>query len=475
MNGVAERLTGWPLGDAAGRHLDEIFRIINATTRAAVPSPVARVLGSGLVVGLANHTVLVARDGRHTHIADSGAPIRAADGTVVGVVLVFRDVGDEERVRAQAMQQQKLEALGQLAGGVAHDINNVLAAVLAASELLAGRGDDGVRRHATTISTAAQRGAAMVRQLLTFARPGADRQEAVELNRLVQETVALLERLLERRIVLATDLDPVPAMVLGDPAQLQNALINLGVNARDAIAGTGRITISVTRVALGEERAAELGLAAGVHVAVSVTDTGRGIASDVLPRLFEPFFTTKPAGQGTGLGLAAVYGVARAHRGAVTVASELGRGAVFTLFLPQAAIGPTAPVAPVPGWNGRGAVLVVDDDPVVRSAIADLLATTGFQVEQATGGMEAIDRIRAGLVPSLVVLDVDMPAPGGAATCRLLRALHADLPVLFISGWGADAEVERLLAEPATGFLPKPFRLDACGVAIGRLASGLMA
>lgn len=474
MNPVAEQLTGWRTTEAAGRHLDEVFVIRNARTRRPVPSPVARVLGSGTVVGLANHTVLIGRDGTETHIADSGAPIRGAGGAVVGVVLVFRDVGDEERAREQALQQQKLEALGQLAGGVAHDFNNLLAAIIAAAELLGRRldptGPDA--RYLGIIANAGSRGADLARQLLAFARKAPLRDEPVDLNRIVQDTAALLERLIEKRIVVQVEQDPARPMTQGDAGQLQSVLLNLGINARDAIAGTGRILLTTAIVKINSEESAVLGVTPGVYARITVVDDGCGIALDVLPRIFDPFFTTKPSGQGTGLGLAAVFGVVRAHRGAVGVVSAPGKGSCFTLHLPHADALPVGLAASVAELRPCS-VLLIDDDEAVRGAWGALLTAAGCSVEAHDGGDGALSRLGREPLPDLVLLDLDMPGAGGGALCQAIRLRHPGLAVLMISGHAPGAILGSLLDQPRTGFLAKPFGRDQLALAVRRIAPEL--
>jgi len=340
--------------------------------------------------------VLFRSGGRERWVAVTAAPVRRADGLAAGVVVVFRDVTTQRALEDQVRQAQKVEAIGQLAGGVAHDFNNMLTPMLAYGQLIREAPDasEEVRAHAEVVVETASRAAALTRQLLAFSRKGGKTLRTLAPARLVEETAALLRRTLDRTIEVRLDLAAAGA-ILGDAALVQNALLNLSLNARDAMPGGGVLRISSRDVWLGEEDCQVPGfrLSPGPHVEVSVADTGTGMPPEILARVFEPFFTTKETGKGTGLGLAAVHGTMTEHDGAVLVHSVPGRGTTFRLLFP--AVPHESPAAAAPPRAARrvrdGRALVVEDEPRIRQLVVRELAGLGLRVV-AVGDGEAADR-----------------------------------------------------------------------------------
>ncbi|MFO7654004.1 MAG: PAS domain S-box protein [Candidatus Krumholzibacteriia bacterium] len=342
MNPVAEQLTGWTLAQARGRPLGEVFLVARADSGEAVPDPASRVMAADAPEELGRELILTARGGRERFIADSGAPIRDRQGAIAGVVLVFRDITEEKQLQEQLRQAQKMEAIGRLAGGVAHDFNNLLQAIEGYRSLAAlSLGDpEHVRECLDDIGHAAQRGADLTRRLLTFGRRQSSELRLLHLGRLVEDAARMLGPLLGRDVSLELRHEAPTAPVLADPLQLEQVLLNLVVNARDAMPGGGIITVT-TRPASAREVGLppKLRTRPGEHVALEVADTGTGIAAEIQERVFEPFFTTKEVGAGTGLGLATVYGIVERLGGGVAVRSSPGCGATFTVYLPGAARG----------------------------------------------------------------------------------------------------------------------------------------
>jgi signal transduction histidine kinase/CheY-like chemotaxis protein len=370
----------------------------------------------------------------------------------------------EQQLALEAQRQsQKLEAVGLLAGGVAHDFNNLLAAILGHSSLLeeeAVRGSP-AEESARTISLAAQRAADLTRQLLAFARLGQHRQEAVDLHALVGEATALLGRTLDKAIRIEARLLAPRHHVRGDPGQLQQVIVNLAVNARDAMREGGTLTFETTLERLDEADAgAGSGPAPGAWLLLAVADTGAGIPPQHLGRIFEPFFTTKEEGRGTGLGLATVYGIVKAHGGDVRVQSGVGAGSRFTVYLPVLAEPAPPPArAEVPAKHGAGVVLVVDDEELVRSTAGRMLAALGYLPELVAGGQEALAWLEAHPVaPAAVLLDLAMPGMDGATCFRLMRQRLPTLPVVLSSGFAKNVRAQQLLDQGACGFLHKPYR-----------------
>jgi len=465
MNRVAETLTGWSQAEASGRDLPEIFQIINAGTRSPCVNPVERVLATNLVVGLANHTALIHRDGSERQIADSGAPIRNDDGAVVGVVLVFRDVTGEYALQEQLAQSRKLDALGQLAGGIAHDFNNMLAGIMVAADLLRIRMDDHEKRGRLldAILSASDRAAGLTRKLLTFARKGQMALAPTHLHQAVTDAVSLLEHSLDKRIVLQVRLEALQDLVEGDLSGLQNLFLNLGINAAHAMPEGGTLVFATRDVQIqaGDEQYGGFALAAGAYLEFTATDNGRGIAPEHLPRIFDPFFTTKPLGQGTGLGLTTAYGTARQHHGAITVASDVGRGTTFTVLLPLSgvAVSDPVPVEAAPAFRGSGRALLVEDEEMLRTTARMILESLGFTVVEAVNGAEAVTLYAADTAGfALVVVDMVMPVMNGRSCCERICALNPQARILLCSGYSQEEDVAALRKLGIKTMLNKPYR-----------------
>jgi signal transduction histidine kinase/ActR/RegA family two-component response regulator len=360
----------------------------------------------------------------------------------------------------KAAHEQKLEAIGALAGGVAHDFNNLLGAILMAVSSLREALGDTESESVETIGQAARRAAELTQQLLRFAHRGSPFSRAVAPASVVANVERLCRRTFDPRIKIKLEVEASAPTVRGDPGQLEHALLNLCINARDAMPDGGSLRLAVRRVTPAE--AALHGLAGHEHVALSVTDTGTGIAPEIRERLFEPFFTTKGAGRGTGLGLAIVYGTAKAHGGTVAVESEVGRGTRFQIYLPAdgSPVEETAPTPlAIPAPTGRATILVVDDEAGLRDAVARGLTRLGYRVVEGADGRDGLRTFQqhADEVDALLV-DLTMPEMGGAEVVRRVREIRPNLPVIVTSGYATGGELDELLAGGAT-FLPKPFEL----------------
>ncbi len=375
---------------------------------------------------------------------------------------------DERRQAEAALRQaQKMEAIGRLTGGVAHDFNNLLQVISGNLQLLerdAAMDENGRRRLQTAIA-AVSRGGKLAAQLLAFARRQPLEPRSVDLSRLVAGMEDLLHRALGETVHTVISAEPGLWPTLVDPAQLENVILNLTVNARDAMAGSGALTIRLENAALDERAAACLpdAVPVGDYVALSVADTGCGMAPEVLERVFEPFFTTKPEGQGTGLGLSMVYGFVRQSGGCVTIDSRVGEGTVVRLLLPRAAVAadgaPDALSGPVVG--GSETILVVEDDPDVRATVVDLLTDLGYRVLKAPDAQTALSLIESGAPIDLLFTDVVMPGP--LRSTELARRAQERVPglaVLFTSGYTDGAIVHEGRLDPGISLLSKPYNRE---------------
>jgi PAS domain S-box-containing protein len=432
------------------------------------PSRSAPELGAALVVPVCDgpHVlgliVVFDREARRLDQGERGLLVDLA-GDLAHGVRALRARGERRTMEEQLFQAQKMDAIGQLAGGIAHDFNNQLTGILGFAEFLSMQlTDDDLRDQAELIVRAAERSADLTAQLLAFARKGPFRSLTFDVHGIIHDVVAILERSIDKRIRITTELHAAMPFVQGDPHQLQNALLNLALNARDAMPGGGEIHL-VTRDYPDPPAGGREGLTTEVDplVCLEVRDQGAGISDEVRERMFEPFFTTKPAGKGTGMGLAAVYGTVQRHGGHLEVETALGVGSTFRVLLPSTA--EPWPAAPpkrsvVPPAPRPGRILVVDDEPVVCALVESALEEQGFDVVTCQSPDEAIAFVSESEKPvDLVVLDMIMPRKDGRETFRALRARVPGLRVLLVSGYGLDDEAHGVLAEGAVGFLQKPF------------------
>ncbi len=398
-------------------------------------------------------------DGRDLVVLANAASTFDAEGRVAGLRGELIDTTERRRLEERLSQAQRMEDAGKLAGGIAHDFNNILTAILGYSNLLADElpAEGSARDDVEGIRKAAGRASNLTRQLLAFSRRQPFSPRSLDLNVAVQDLERLLRRILPEDVLLSLTLSRRPAFVIADPAQVEQILLNLALNARDAMPAGGELRISISVEAIETPRAIGLEtLASGAYVLLGVEDTGTGIAKEILDKIFEPFFTTKPKDRGTGLGLSTVYGIARQLGGAVGVDSRPGRGASFTVWIPNATVAEPGEVqspaeSPWPDMPGA-TILFVDDDDAVRALASRLLAKGGHRVLVAANAGEAL-LIAESSGPSidLVVTDTVMPFMDGPSLARRLRSMLPSVGLLFISGHpgkGGDGE---------TPFLAKPF------------------
>ncbi len=379
------------------------------------------------------------------------------------LLLVYMDITEQKKMADILRQTQKMEVLGRLAGGVAHDFNNMLSAIMSSAELLTNYVKDAPKamKFVATILEATNRSADLTRQLLAFSRKGQKTSVPVCINETIQAAITMLERTIDKNIALETRLVASDAVVIGDPALLQNAILNLGINARDAMREGGTITFATANVVLGADYCGSHGfkISEGPFVEISVSDSGMGMSREVVEHIFEPFFTTKEIGKGTGLGLAAVYGTIKQHHGCISVYSEANIGTVFKLYIPLA--GCKNVIAPQEDKvvRGTGGILFVDDEALIRSSGKGLLEELGYRVYLAENGERALEvyaRERGNI--SLVILDMVMPIMGGKETLLRLKARFPEVRVLISSGFSQEGIKEDFHTYGAHGFIQKPYR-----------------
>jgi len=386
------------------------------------------------------------------------------DPVPLGVLILSIDVSAARAAEAQSRETRKLEAMGRLAAGVAHDFNNLLTVIGGYSDLVLGStsDDDPFRRELEEISQASKRASALTQQLLAFGRRQRLEPRVLDLNDVVTRMDSLLRRLIGADIDLSTRANLRAGTFTADPGQIEQVIMNLAVNARDAMPGGGKLTIQTDMVELDEDYArTHPDATAGPHVMLAVSDTGTGMDSETRGRIFEPFFTTKEQGQGTGLGLATVYGIVKQSGGNIWVYSEPGRGTTFKVYLPHvpdtAVAAPPDIVEPAIATKGTETVLVVEDDPAVRSFIGDVLRRGGYTVLDAGDAEDALataarhpDRIH------LLLTDIVLPGANGRALAERLFPVRPEVKVLYMSGYTDDAIVHRGVLDADAPFIDKP-------------------
>lgn len=405
-------------------------------------------------------------DGSTVWVLGNLSLLDSEDGASV-IQGIFIDISEHKHLEEKFRQSQKMEAIGRLAGGVAHDFNNLLTVIRGFSELMihAMRPGDPMRSHAEEVKNAADRAAALTRHLLAFSRKQILQFRTVDLNAILGETEKMLRRLIGEDVEMVCQQGVDLGCVKADPGQIEQVLLNLAVNARDAMPDGGKLTLSTANLEVAEDSSwTEQGAAAGRYVLLSVSDTGCGMTKAVLTHLFEPFFTTKEKGKGTGLGLSTVYGIVKQSEGFIDVQSELNRGTTFRVLLPRlgedAAVEKKAPL-PTLARSGRETILLAEDEPLVCRVSSMILRQHGYRVLIAASGEEALRFCREHPQPiHLLVSDVVMPHMGGTELAQKAIAMRPELKVLFLSGYTADAVMNQGIAE-MTAFLQKPFTSDS--------------
>ncbi len=471
LNRIAEELTGWRQEEAIGKPLADVFHIVNEQTRAPAEDPVKKVLTEGGVIGLANNTVLVAKDGTERVIADSGAPVRDKDSKVIGVVLVFRDVTEQRKAEQEHQRAQKLHSVGILAGGIAHDFNNLLTAIwgnITLAKTLAVPGGK-IGEKLTEAEKATSRAKDLTQQLLTFSTGGVPIRETASTEELVVDAAnfALSGSNVRRDVSIADDLWPAQV----DKGQIYQVLNNVIINADQAMPEGGTIRVRAENVALGAEDS--LPLPAGDYVRISVQDEGVGIPPEHLSKIFDPYFTTKQ--KGSGLGLTTSYSIIAQHDGYIDVESEMGVGTTFHIYVPAFAGElqvKTKEADEVP--TGEGRVLLMDDEELVLEVAGDILRELGYEAETATDGATAVELYRkakdCGQPFDAVIMDLTIPGGlGGKETIQQLVQIDPEVKAIVSSGYSNDPIMADFGEYGFSGVVAKPYSISQIAETLHRV------
>ncbi|HLP18107.1 MAG TPA: ATP-binding protein [Bacteroidota bacterium] len=460
MNRVAETMTGWTQQEAAAHPLTEIFPIIDEFTREVRPHPVDEVLRSGTIFELANHTVLVNRQGREFLISDSGAPIFDRHNRITGVVLVFRDSTEKQRMAEHMQRTDKLQSIGVLAGGLAHDFNNLLGGLFGYLELALHQLTPEVKAHRyiSKAMVSFNRITAITRQLLTFSKGGAPNRKTGPIGDLLRQHTAFA---LSGSNILPQFLLPDDLWLCDfDEGQLGQVIDNIVINAKQAMPEGGMINIDAGNVTLGPEN--EFHLPAARYVRFSFKDTGSGIPAEILPRIFDPFFTTKQ--KGAGLGLTTVYSIVQKHGGTLTVDSKPEKGTMIAVYLPASECRiEDSKSSPDSMHHGTGWILVMDDEESVRETTTELLKSFGYNVECASEGKEALALFRHAQAEDRLfkAAIMDLTVPGGMGGLEAVTLLLREFPgtIVFVSsGYSNDPVLANPQQYGFTDMIQKPFR-----------------
>ncbi len=462
-NRGAERMYGYASSEMLGRTLDVLLPVDRA-------GEIERLHGEVVMGRTIDHfsTQRLSKSGKLVDVSLTIFPIRDSRGNVIGISSIARDVTEQKQMERQFAQIQKLEAIGRLAGGIAHDFNNILGIIGGNQELLQRSAllHPDLKRWTDEIGKAAKRAAGLTRQLLAFGRNQLLRPEVLNLNSVISKMSSMLEPLLGEDIDLQVFSDPTLARVLADRSQIEQVILNLAVNARDAMPDGGRLQIETMNVDLDKDYASRhVGVRPGKYVMMAVTDTGVGIPTEIQSRVFEPFFTTKELGKGTGLGLSTVYGIVKQSGGNIWLYSELGHGTCFKVYLPQAEEEETISIEPKPAKEvprGSGTILLVEDQAPLRKVLAEHLRDGGYDVYSAANPEEAMSLAeqQASSI-SLLVTDVVLPRLKGDKLYAQLRDVVPKLKVIYCSGYTSNSIVQEGILDPGASFLQKPFTRDA--------------
>jgi len=403
----------------------------------------------------------------------SASPLRHPDGSL-SYLAILRDITEEKHLKSQLRQAEKMEAIGQLAGGIAHDFNNMLGAILGYAEMIDhdNRDDDkkfineklGTRIR--TIITASERASRLVTQLLAFSRQGKYQNVPVDIHKTIHEVIVLLEHTIDKRIIVVEKLNAVAPIIIGDPPQVQSALLNLALNARDAMPRGGQLSFITDQVTFTQEQQKDetWKIKPGSYMKIIVEDTGVGMEDTVKNKIFDPFFTTKSQGKGTGLGLASVYGTIKNHEGYIEVESEIGVGTSFVIYLPltnaPALVGSSV-IKDESILQGEGYILVIDDEEQVLEVTSDMLNSFGYKVVKCNSALKAIEHFQAEQNEiNLVLLDMNMPELNGYECLLKLKEIKPDVSAIIATGYMMDDDVRAALAAGVQGVVKKPFKRD---------------
>jgi PAS domain S-box-containing protein len=460
INKVAEELTGWSQSEATGKSLNEVFPIINELTRQPCENPGEKVLETGEIIALSNHTMLISRSGKERIIADSGAPIKNSQGQIIGVVLVFRDITEKQRLQEHLQKSEKLDSLGLLAGGIAHDFNNLLSGIFGYIDLarMECSDHDDMASYLDRALNVYDRAKDLTQQLLTFSKGGAPVRKSGKISTLVKSSTEFV--LSGSNIASEFDIPSSLRTCEYDENQMSQVIDNLVLNAQQAMPMGGTVKIKLRNVDLKEN---EIGLLpGGNYICITLSDQGVGIPQEILGNIFDPFFSTKQ--KGSGLGLATCYSIIQKHDGHLTVESSPGKGAQFSIYLPASdkAVYEGEETTPIV-IKDSGTILIMDDEVFIREITSSQLRDAGYTVIEAAAGEEALEFINRfrneGKTIKAIILDLTIPGGmGGREVVKKIRETDKEIVIFASSGYSDDPVIANPKAYGFNDSIRKPFR-----------------
>lgn len=460
-NKKAEEHTGIEVNNAVGKSVKDVYPQI-----AAELDKIQESISNKKIVAQKNRANKSTDGIRYEDITIYPLITNGASGAVIRI----DDVTKEYTLEEQLNQSRKMDAVGQLAGGIAHDFNNMLAGIIGSAEILGllNKNEEKSIKYVDIIIQSSQRAAGLISKLLAFSRKSNIERKSIDLTKTITDTIEILERSIDKKIQIISDNRAKHTTILGDDSQIHNAILNIGINAAHAMPNGGKLNFSINNIYLDKKYCehSPFDLLPGNYLSIDIRDTGFGIPSENLTKIFEPFFTTKKQGEGTGLGLAAVYGIVKEHRGAVTVYSELGTGTVFHLYFPLSeSVNEVSYEQQLE--HGQGMILLADDEEIIRLTSKDILENLGYTVLTAQNGLDAIEVFKTHQHEiDLVILDMIMPEMNGREAFHEIKNIQPDMKIIISSGFSKNEDLQELYKHGLTGFVKKPFRMDELSVII---------
>ncbi len=465
LNTVMESLTGWSNDEAVSKKARDVLSFVNKNTGETVDyDPFGNALANTNESSKLLSLMIKSRDGKTTSINEKTALISNKNKSVMGAVGIFRDMSEYDSIMEQLTHVHKMEAVGQLAGGVAHDVNNMLGGIMGAADLLSSKFSKDERTKYSNeldiLFNASERAADLTSNLLSFSRKGKILTSPVSIAEILNSTITIVKSTVCKTIPMNLDLCSDDLSIIGDPTQLQNAFLNLILNAKDAVGDKGEISISTGKVYLDESQCIATGfeIFAGEYVLISIQDNGEGISPEVKQHIFEPFFTTKVSGKGTGLGLSAVYGTVVSHHGAIEVVSSEECGTCFKLYFPlsEEDVNASESISKTKHIKNSDTVLVIEDEAIIQSSVKMILEESGYSVLIASDGMQGIELFKKNRDDiAAVLLDLVMPGASGQVVLEELLDIEPNVKVIMTSGF-----IPANISERCAGFVGKPYRRD---------------
>ncbi len=467
LNPVASSLSGWSLEDALHHNIEDILNLKEEFSGITPSGFLDRVLNRGTSLVSGKVYILKDLDGNVRNITLGAEPIRISqESEIRGAVIVIRDISESRRLEEQLRQAQKMEVIGQLAGGIAHDFNNLMAGIIGLNEMILSDlpEDSPACESSQGISTLVGKAADLTRKLLAFSRKGKMTSKVFDVHEVIDITVDILERTINKSIHIEKNLDAKSFNIAGDPTQIQSVFMNIALNARDAMpeGGTLSFITDLTRGLQSVETSTGIKMITGPHICITIRDTGEGIDKESFPHIFEPFFTTKGVGQGSGMGLPAVFGAVSEHNGMIEVKSEVGKGTTFNLYFP---IAQSRKILYEPDelaiMRGEETILVIDDEEIIRNSLRAILSELGYNVYIASGGLDGLEMYKARESEiSLIILDAVMADMSGLDVLNALKEIDPLVRVIIATGYSSESRSDQFRDAGALDFIPKPFTID---------------